>query len=157
MCRSATVDNRRRPGVQGHLVVLKPNQGWLSSKELLRSKVGQTPTGNCRCIDNHPDLVDALLPGRRHVSVNLPQQFGKVFEFDLSTRAANEDAPSRAGGFVDVIDLEGNIVIPQFAYLGSVFRPEDYVMTSEGIVDRNCCWSQIIDIYKATDGLLTEQ
>ncbi len=30
-------------------------------------------------------------------------------------------------------------------------------MTSEGIVDRNCCWSQIIDIYKATDGLLTEQ
>jgi hypothetical protein len=31
-----------------------------------------------------------------------------------------------------VIDLEGHIVFPQFAYLGSVLRTEDDVMTPDG-------------------------
>jgi hypothetical protein len=158
--RRSYADNTGRrpaPGVRGRLVVVELNQGWLGSKELLRREVGQTPTGNCLWCDDHPDIVDALLPGRRHTAVNLLEQFGKALEFDLCTCATNEDAPSGATGFVDVIDLEGSIVFPHFSDLGSVLRTEDDAMTSDGIVDRNCCWSQIIHIYEATDGLLTEQ
>jgi hypothetical protein len=82
----------------------------------------------------------------------------KVLEFDLFTGATNEDAPSRTAGFIDVVDLEGNIVFdPQSAYFGSILRTEDDAMTSEGIVDRNCCWSQVVHIDEPSDGLLPEQ
>ena len=58
---------------------------------------------------------------------------------------------------VDVIDLEGNIVFPQGLYFGSVVRAEDDVMTSDGIVDRNGGWSQVVRIDEAADGFLAEQ
>src|ERR1035441_7720927 len=106
-------------------------QGWLGSEEVLRGEVGQAPTGNCLRCDDNPYLVDALLPGQRHIAVDPPQQFGKPLEFDLFAGATNEDAPSRATVFVDVVDLKGNSVFPQPAYLGPALRTEDDSMTSD--------------------------
>src|ERR1019366_5149710 len=123
-------------------------------KEVFEGEVCQAPTGNRLRCNNHPDLVDTLLPRQRHVAVDPDQQFVKVLEFDLFTGATNEDAPSRTAGFIDVVDLEGNIVFPQCTYFGPILRTEDDAMTSEGIVDWNGCRSEVVHVDEPSNGLL---
>jgi hypothetical protein len=131
-------------------------RGWPGSNEAFNGHVCQAPPGNRLWRDHHPDLVDALLPGQRHIVIDPPQQLGNAFHFDLFAGATNKDTPSRSTGVIDVIDLEGDAVAPQPAHFGSVLRAEHDVLSSNGIVDRNGCWSQVVRIHEPADCSLPE-
>lgn len=66
----------------------------LRSKEILRDEVLQPPTGNGLGSDHHPDIVDALLPGQRHIAIYALEDVGEVLEVDVLACATDEDAPS---------------------------------------------------------------
>jgi hypothetical protein len=67
----------------------------LRSKEVLRDEVLQPPIGNGLGSDDHPDLVDALLPGRRHTAVYPLEDLGKVLVVHFFAGATDENTPSR--------------------------------------------------------------
>src|ERR1035437_10898631 len=134
-------------------VCIRPNRGWPGSKEFFKDNVCQAPSGNRFWCDHHPDFVDVLLPGQRHVAIDPPHQLGTAVHFDLFGSATNEDAPSRATGVVDVIDLEGDTVVPQTAHFGPILRAEHDVLASDGIVDWNGCWPQVVRIDEPAEGL----
>jgi len=115
-----TILKRQRKQADQRCRRARLSRNRFGSKEVLVDEVCQAPTTNCLRCDHHPDLVDTLLPGQRHVAVDPAQQFVKVLEFDLFTGATNEDTPSRTADFIDVVDLEGNVVFPQSPYFGSI-------------------------------------
>ena len=56
-----------------------------------------------------------------------------------------------------VINLKGDIPFMQTAHFGTCLRTEDNGISSDGIVDRDCGWSQFVLIDEPTHDLLSEQ
>jgi len=101
--------------------------------------------------------VNPLLPGLRHDVVDLSYQFGQALEFDFFSGTTNQNAPSRVVDRIYVINLKGDIPFMQAAHFRTCLRTEDNGISSDGIVDRDCGWSNFVLIDEPTDDLLSEQ
>jgi hypothetical protein len=56
-----------------------------------------------------------------------------------------------------VINLKGDISFIQAAHFRTCLRAENNGISSDGIVDRDCGWSQFVLINEPTHDLLSEQ
>ena len=140
--------------------LVEPRRGsCITSEEprIVRGDVCQAPSADHLGSDHDPDVVNPLLPGLRHDVVDLSYQFGQALEFDFFCGTTNQNAPSRVADPIYVINLKGDSLFMQAAHLRTCLRAEDNGIPSDGIVDRDCGWSQFVLIDEATDDLFSEQ